>query len=297
MSLFTLPETKFDFVGDEYIYAEISIDMSEDSNFKALAITNELRSRNIPGIEDICPSNASYLIRFDPEVISALDLLEYLKAIDITKSNPSELNLAVRIVEIPIWYDDPITNEHSKRFRERNMIKDNISNFNLVMKVNGYTEKEKFIEAHSSSPYLITMIGFIPGTAWGYPLGLEKKEIIQTPKYISPRPNTPSLAVGLGGAFTVIYPLDAPGSYQLIGLSAVPVFDQEQRLADFKDTMFLARPGDIWKYRPVNEQEYTTIREQVKQGIYRFRMKSINFSAEEYFEKRKVYIQKIMEDF
>ncbi|WP_342626534.1 carboxyltransferase domain-containing protein [Brevibacillus massiliensis] len=87
--MFTLPETRFDFGGDEYIYAEISRDMSEESNFKALAITNELRRRQIPGILDICPSNAYYLVRFDPEVISANDLLEYLKEINITKSNPS----------------------------------------------------------------------------------------------------------------------------------------------------------------------------------------------------------------
>lgn len=291
--MFTLPETRFDFGGDEYIYAEISRDMSAESNFKALAITNELRKRNIPGIIEICPSNASYLVRFNPEMISAHVLLDYLKEIDITKSNPSELNLQVRIVEIPTWYDDPITREYSKRFKGRHQ-EPEISNFEYVMKINGFTEKEAFIEAHSAMPYLITMVGFTPGTAWQFPLGLSREEIIQTPKYLSPRTDTPSQAVGLGGSFTVLYSVSSAGSYQLIGMSAVPVYDQEQRLEDLKDTIFLARPGDLWKYRPIDEKEYNHIVSEVKQGTYRYRMKDIEFSPEEYFEKGKLYIQKLM---
>lgn len=295
--MFTLPETRFDFGGDEYIYAEISRDMSEESNFKALAVTNELRKRQIPGVHDICPSNSSYIIRFDPEAISAVDLLEYLKEIDITKSNPSELNMQVRIVEIPIWYDDPLTLEYSRRFSERNISHDASSDFELVMKLNGYTDKERFIQAHSASPYLITMMGFIPGTAWEYPLGLDKSQIIQTPKYSSPRTDTPSRAVGLGGAFTVIYPLNAPGSYQLIGMCAVPIFDQSRCLPDLQDTFFLARPGDIWKHRPVDESEYNAILQQVTDGTYRYRIKSVDFSTEEYFAGKKAYLTRLMEGF
>jgi urea carboxylase len=294
--LFNLPETRFDFGGDEYIYAEISKDMSAESNFKALAITNELRKRNIPGIIDICPSNASYLIRFNPEIISAHDLLDYLKEIDITKSNPSELNLQARIVEIPIWYDDPITLEFSKKYKNRHQSPE-LSNFEFVMKINNFKNKEAFIEAHSAVPYLITMMGFTPGTAWEFPLGLSQEEIIQTPKYLSPRPDTPNQAVGLGGAFTVIYSVSGPGSYQLIGMSAVPVYDNEQKLQDLKDTLFLARPGDIWKHRPIVESEYKRIVSEVKTGTYRYHIKDVEFSPEEYFIKGKSYITELMEGF
>ncbi|MED0737582.1 5-oxoprolinase subunit B family protein [Aneurinibacillus thermoaerophilus] len=294
--MFTLPETRFDFGGDEYIYAEISRDMSAESNFKALAIVNELRKRNIPGIIEIVPSNASYLVRYNPEIIPARDLLDYLKDIDITKSNPAELNLSVRMVEIPVWYDDPITREYSRRFKSRHQEPD-ISNFEFAMKVNGFREKEAFIEAHTRMPYLITMVGFLPGTAWGFPLGLHPQEIIQVPKYLSPRTDTPRQAVGVGGAFTVVYPVNGPGSYQLIGISAVPVYDNEKRLVDLEDTYFLARPGDIWKYRSVDEREYSRIVEEVKQGTYRYRMKYIEFSPQEYVTKGKVYIRELMEGF
>ncbi|MES9759319.1 allophanate hydrolase subunit 1 [Priestia megaterium] len=294
--MFTVPETRFHYGGDEYVFAEISKDMSAESNFKALAITKELRSRQIPGVLDICPANASYLVRFNPDIISAYDLLDYLKEIDIIKSNPAELNLSIRIVEIPIWYDDPVTQEYSRRFKDRHQ-DPSLTNFEFVMKMNGFRDKEAFIEAHTSMPYLISMIGFNPGAAWEFQLGVLREQMIQIPKYISPRTNTPRQAVGLGGAFTMIYPVSGPGSYQLIGMSAVPIFDKNQQLEDFKDSLFLARPGDLWKHRSVTESEFQRISDEVKQGTYRFRMKKVEFSPEEYFRKGRPYILELMEGF
>ncbi|OMP66241.1 5-oxoprolinase subunit B family protein [Domibacillus epiphyticus] len=294
--MFNLPETSFNFGGDEYIYAEISRDMRVESNFKALAITEEVRKRNIPGIIDVVSSNASYLVRYNPDVISARDLLVYLKEIDLTKSDPARLHLPVRIVEIPTWYDDPVTQEYSRRFQNRHP-EPGLSNFEYVMKVNGFTDKEAFIERHSQTPYLITMVGFLPGTAWHFPLSHHQNNIIQSPKYDSPRTDTPERAIGLGGAFNVIYPVNGPGSYQLIGRSAVPVVDPTKRLADLMETSFLARPGDIWKYRPITEQEYNQIKVETEEGGYRYKMKNIMLSPLEYLEKGETYIRELMEDF
>jgi urea carboxylase len=296
MELFTVSETRFEFVGDEYIFAEVSREMSLESNFKILSITNDIRNSKIPGIIDICPSNASYLVRYNPDIVSSHDLLEYLKEIDFKKSNISELNLNINIVEIPTWYDDPITRDFSERFKLRHQ-DPSCSNFEFVMKMNDFKDKQSFIHAHSSTPYLITMVGFSPGTAWEFPLGLRKEEIIQTPKYISPRTETPRHAVGVGGAFTVVYPTSTPGSYQLIGMSAVPVYDTENRLMDLKDRYLLARPGDIWKHRPIEEYEYHRIVHEVSLGTYRYKMKQLFFSSEEYLAKGKSYIRKLMEDF
>ncbi|MCF6412029.1 5-oxoprolinase subunit B family protein [Pseudalkalibacillus salsuginis] len=294
--MLSLPETRFDFCGDEYIFAQITNDMSAESNFKAIAITNELRRRNIPGIIEIYPANASYLVRYDPEALSPFSLLDYLKEIDITKSDESELNMKCKIVEIPIWYDDPVTKEYSIRFNERNK-EITESNFDFVMKLNGFKDKDRFIDAHSKVPHLITMLGFTPGTAWTYPLGIPREEIIRAPKYTSPRTQTPKLAIGIGGAFSVIYPTQSPGSYQLIGMSAVPVYEHQQRLEAFKDSIFLASPGDLWKYRTIDESEYRSITKEVEDGTYRYKMKDVHFSAEEYIRKEEKYLSELMEDF
>ena len=43
-----------------------------------LSISNELADRGLDGVVDICPSNASYMIRFDPDVIAPRDLKSLL---------------------------------------------------------------------------------------------------------------------------------------------------------------------------------------------------------------------------
>ncbi|WP_259455849.1 hypothetical protein [Bacillus sp. PK3_68] len=95
----------------------------------------------------------------------------------------------------------------------------------------------------------------------------------------------------------MIYPVSTWGGYQLIGMSAVPVFHQDQILEDFKDSIFLAQPGDLWKHRSITESEYHRIANEVEQGTYRFQMKNIQFSPEEYFWRGKDYILELMEGF
>lgn len=293
--MFNLPQTRFNFCGDEYIHAEISRDMRIESNFKALAVTNELRKRKIPGIVDVVSGNASYLVRFNPDIISANDLLDYLKEIDFEKSDPVDLQFHIRIVEIPVWYDDPVSKQYSFRFKNRHPSKE-LSDFEFVMKVNGFQDKEKFIEKHSETPYLITMVGFVPGTAWHFPLVGSEKEVLQAPKYLSSRTDTPERGLGIGGAFNVIYPVSGPGSYQLIGRSAIPVMIRTGD-EDSGEVSFLARPGDIWKYTPVDEEGYKKVREEVKNGTYQLKMKEVILSPFDYIKYKKEYIRDLMGDF
>ncbi|MDN4523903.1 5-oxoprolinase subunit B family protein [Fictibacillus fluitans] len=296
--MFTLPKTRFHFSGDEFIVAEISREMNAESNFKALAITNEVRNRNIPGVIEVYPANASYLVRYDPDVVSPYDLLDYLKDIDITKSDIGQLNFQSKMIEVPVWYDDPVSAEFSRRFSDRNP-KDaaDVTDFEYTMQLNGYRDKERFIEAHSKYPHLVTMLGFNPGLTWSYPLGPAKEEVIHALKYASPRTDTPKGALGIGGVFSVIYPLSSPGSYQLIGASAVPVYDQKQQLSDFKSSIILVRPGDLWKFKSVDEKEFVAIKKQVEEKSYRYKVKEVAFSAEDYVRSGRSYIENMMEGF
>lgn len=294
--MFTLPETRFYLAGDEYIYAEISRDMSAESNFKALVITNELRARNIPGITEICSGNASYLVKFNPDLLEYGDLLDYLRDIDINKSNSSNLDLHVRMVEIPVWYNDPVTQDYSRRFANKHAFPE-LTNFEYIMRMNGFKDEQAFIHAHSAMPHLITMIGFTPGLSWTFPLGVEKEQVIHTPKYKSPRTDTPPQAIGVGGAFTVVYTVHGPGSYQLIGMSAIPVYQLEPQVPELQDTMILARPGDLWKYTPIDEAEFNRITRHMEQGTYAYHTKQIEFSVGSYLARGRQYISHLMEEF
>lgn len=293
--MFALAETRFSFVGDEYIYAEISREMDVASAFKALAVARTLQENTIPGILEICPANASYLIRYNPDVIAPWELMEYIKGIDLKNNKLQEMVLPTRILEIPTWYNDPITREYAQRFRERNL-NECISDFDFVVENGHFGDRDAFIARHCSTPYLITMTGYILGTAWEFPLTADPASVIEVPKYVSPRTTTPKQAVGIGGGFTVVYPVESPGSYQLIGMTPVPVYHPEQQLAEFADTFFLAREGDVWVHRAIDEQEYDQIAREVAAGTYTYRSKQIELSFQQYAQEGKRYMDSIIKE-
>ena len=77
-----MSEIRYSFGGDEHIFAEIDEEMSLEAFFKGMAICTDLEKRRIAGISEICPSNASYLIRFDPDVIPPEKMLRTLQDIE-----------------------------------------------------------------------------------------------------------------------------------------------------------------------------------------------------------------------
>ncbi|HWG79062.1 MAG TPA: carboxyltransferase domain-containing protein, partial [Stellaceae bacterium] len=101
---------RYSFGGDEHVFVEIDEEMSLDAFFKGMAICGALQKRRLAGVSEICPANASYLVRFDPDVIRPDDMLRTLKAIE-AEVGGADLELPTRIVEIPVLYNDPWTRE------------------------------------------------------------------------------------------------------------------------------------------------------------------------------------------
>ena len=66
-----MSETRYCYGGDEFILVELSDEMSLEANFKAVSICNALRAKELPGIVDVCQSNASYQVWFDPDDATA----------------------------------------------------------------------------------------------------------------------------------------------------------------------------------------------------------------------------------
>ena len=69
-------KTRYTFGGDEHIYVEIDEEMSLDAFFKSLSMSNAVRDAEIAGVTEICPANASFQVKFNPDVIHPDDLLE-----------------------------------------------------------------------------------------------------------------------------------------------------------------------------------------------------------------------------
>ena len=72
--------SRYSYGGDEHIFVECDEAMSLEAFFKSLSITKAVRAAQIRGVTEICPANASFQVKFDPDVIKPDDLLREIKA-------------------------------------------------------------------------------------------------------------------------------------------------------------------------------------------------------------------------
>lgn len=276
-----LPPARYEFGGDEFIFVEIDEKMSIEANFKAMMITNELADRGLDGVVDICPSNASYMIRFDPDVIAPRDLKSLLTELDEHAGHvPEDFVLHTRVVDIPVLYNDPWTHEALMRFRDRHQDPES-TDLEYGARVNNFASVQAFIDHMAGNPWIVTMLGFVPGLPFCYQLEPAERQI-EVPKYVRPRTFTPERAFGIGGAFSVIYPVQGAGGYQLYGISPTPVLNVKQDHPDFADSIVFPRPGDIWRYRSIDRAEFDATRKEVEAGDFRYRQRDVEFSPAQF---------------
>lgn len=94
-------KTRYSFGGDEHVYVEIDEEMSLEAFFIALSLRNAVAEAEIPGVTEICPANASFEVRFDPDVIAPDEIMVRIKELE-HKAEVSDKRLDTRIIEIPV---------------------------------------------------------------------------------------------------------------------------------------------------------------------------------------------------
>lgn len=272
-------KTRYSFGGDEHIFVEVDEEMSLDAFFKSLSMTNAIRESNITGVTEICPANASLQVKFDPDIIKPDDMLAEIKALEHAAEN-AESVINTRIIEIPVYYQDPWTHETVMRFRERHQ-DPNSTDLEYAARINGYDSVDAFIKAHSGSPWFVTMVGFVAGLPFLYQM-VERERQIEVPKYLRPRTDTPKLTVGYGGCFSCIYSVRGAGGYQMFGITPMPIYDPEQETSYLKDFMCFFNPGDIVKWKPITREEYDQTVADVEAGNYAPAIADVTFDLAEF---------------
>ncbi len=271
--------SRFTFGGDEHIFVEVDEAMSLEAFFTSLSMTNAVRAAGIDGVTEICPANASFQIKFDPDKIHPLALMDRLKLLE-EDAEKSEAKLDTRIIEVPVLYQDPWTHETLMRFRERHQDPDG-TDLEYAARINGYQTVEAFIDAHSGAPWFVSMVGFVSGLPFLYQM-VDRSRQIQVPKYLRPRTDTPKQTVGYGGSFSCIYSVRGAGGYQMFGITPMTIYDPRQEVPYLKDFMVFFRPGDIVKWRSIERAEYDQIIDDMQVGRFEPRMRNVVFSLDDF---------------
>jgi urea carboxylase len=272
-------KTRYSFGGDEHVFVEIDEEMSLDAFFKSLSMTNAVRDSRIKGVTEICPANASLQIRFDPDVISPDDMLAELKRLE-SAADKADPTLKTRIIEIPVYYNDPWTHETLMRFRERHQ-EPTSTDLEYTAKINNYGSVDDLVNAHAGAPWFVSMVGFVAGLPFLYQM-VERSRQIEAPKYLRPRTDTPKLTVGHGGCFGCIYSVRGAGGYQMFGVTPMPIYDPKQEVSYLRDFMIFFKPGDIVKFKPVDRDGYDAAIEEVERGRFEPPIRPVTFSLNDF---------------
>ncbi|MEC9244254.1 MAG: allophanate hydrolase subunit 1 [Pseudomonadota bacterium] len=265
---------RYTFGGDEHLFVEVEEEMSLDAFFKSLSMTRIIAERAIEGVTEICPANASFQVKFDPDVVAPEVLLEEVRSIEAEAGNADPV-LQTRLIEVPVFYQDPWTHETLMRFRERHQDPQG-TDLEYAARINGYSSVEAFIAAHSGSPWFVSMVGFVAGLPFMYQM-VERERQIQVPKYLRPRTDTPKHTVGYGGCFSCIYSVRGAGGYQMFGITPMPIFDPDQKTNYLEDFMVFFRPGDIVKFKPIDRAEYDRTVQAVAKNAFKPKIREVEF--------------------
>ena len=283
---------RYSFGGDQHVFVEVDEAMSLEAFFKSLSIASAVRDAGIKGVTEICPANASFQIKFDPDVIKPDDMMAELKGME-SAADSAEAKMSTRIVEIPVLYQDPWTHETLMRFRERHQKPDG-TDIEYAAEINGFDTVEKFIEAHSGAPWFVSMVGFVAGLPFLYQM-VDRPRQIEVPKYLRPRTDTPRLTVGYGGCFSCIYSVRGAGGYQMFGVTPMPIYDPTQQINYLRDFMVYFKPGDIVKWKPIGREEYDQAVADVDANRFAPRTADVTFDLDAFNKDIDGYNASIME--
>lgn len=224
--------------GDTAITVCFENEISKEVNGFVTSFACAVEQKGIKGVIELIPAFNSVTVLYDSTVTSAGTLKIKLERI-IKKLGNSQQSSAV-LYKIPVCYEEEFSPD--------------------MKNVEAHTglSREEIIKIHSSTDYLIYMLGFLPGFAY---LG-EMDKRLATPRLDSPRVEISRGAVGIGGEQTGIYPVASPGGWQLIGRTPVLVYDRE------RENPILYKSGDYIRFVPISRNEYFEIEKAVQGGTY-----------------------------
>lgn len=224
--------------GDTAITVCFENEISKEVNRNVTSFTSAAEEKRIKGVIELIPAFNSVTVLYDSAAISSRRLKRRLEGI-IRSMGGASLSKPV-LYKIPVCYDGEFSPDMKNVEAHTGLTRDEI------------------ISIHSSTDYLIYMLGFLPGFAY---LG-EMDKRLATPRLDSPRVEIARGSVGIGGEQTGIYPVASPGGWQLIGKTPVLVYDKS------KEEPILYKSGDYIRFIPISRHEYDEIEKKVQNGAY-----------------------------
>lgn len=264
--------------GDSALLLDYGQERSVAAGVKAVMVKKRIHDKKLHGVIEMIPCNSSLLIQYDPGMVHVEDLVVRVRRIADQVERDKHIKIPSRIIEIPVYFNDPWTRAAIEEYCRT--VKQKPNDIDFIIEQNGLQDLDELIRYITTPQYIVTYLSFGPGLPSC--TCLDPKYALHVPKYNPPRTQTPPLAIGMGGSNISLYPLGSPGGYQMFGILAAPLLDLSQRLFDFQKTPVLARVGDRFQFRAIDRAEYDEIKRSCQAGTWQYRITDAKFDLAEY---------------
>jgi antagonist of KipI len=186
-------------VGDTAVAIRVTGPSAAETLGGVRGLADAIRAAAIPEVTDVVAASGRVTVAYDPLLTADADAVASTVAAAAAAAAGTSGGESI-VHEIPVTYDGPDLDELCARHG---------------------IDRVEFVATHAAADYLVEAIGFLPG--FGYLAGLPAS--LATPRRATPRRLVPAGSVGIGGGQTGVYPYPSPGGWNLVGRSAVTLFD------------------------------------------------------------------------
>jgi KipI family sensor histidine kinase inhibitor len=204
--------------GDRALLVSLGGTINPELLGQVLALDHALTDRRPSGLISTVPAYASLLCHYDPDVTDAARLEAGIRQLEGQVDASVPLGA---VVDIPTRYDGPDLAD-------------------VALKTN--LTPAGVLEAHAGREYLVYCVGFAPGFTYCGAL----PDQLAVPRLASPRLRVSAGSVGIAGRQTGIYAVESPGGWNLIGRTALRLFDPAA------DPPARFKPGDRLRFVPTS---------------------------------------------
>jgi len=167
---------------------------------RARALAAVARDAELPGVTDVVGGLASVVVRVDPLLADPEELAGVLSSLEPAAHAAVEPHT----VTVPVAFDG--------------------TDLAVVAEAVGLTPR-RVVELLLGAELVVAVVGFSPGFAYleGLPEPLRRVARREVP-----RPVVPAGSLALAGGFAAFYPQATPGGWQLVGRTALSMFDPDR---------------------------------------------------------------------
>lgn len=228
--------------GDRGILVNFEQRIESEINQRVIQLSERLISQHPSGLLYTIPAYCSLTIQYDPKLLSFAQLSKSIE--DLIAAPTDQVERNTRKLDIPVCYDPEFGLDLEAICRDKDISPD------------------RLIEEHTKPDYRVYMLGFLPGFVY---LG-KLPNTLACKRRSDPRLRVPQQSVAIAGEQTGIYPSEAPGGWNIIGRTPLPLIEPD------KPEPFLFRAGDLVRFRSVDKDQFKEIEEAVFAGNYEIKV-------------------------